>query len=113
MYSTNRKTILITSSKQKKGKSWIINNLAIAFAQANKKVILVDTDLRKENEKNEIFSVDKGEGLSDFIKEISNNKLENLEKSKNTLKKLNFQIYIYYKMEQYHLIHQNYYHLII
>lgn len=90
LYSTNRKTILITSSKQKEGKSWIINNLAIAFAQANKKVILVDTDLRKENEKNEIFSVDKGEGLSDFIKEISNNKLENLEKSKKYIKETKF-----------------------
>lgn len=90
LYSTNRKTILITSSKQKEGKSWIINNLAIAFAQANKKVILVDTDLRKENEKNEIFSVGKGEGLSDFIKEISNNKLENLEKSKKYIKETKF-----------------------
>ncbi len=90
LYATNRKTILITSSKQKEGKSWIINNLAIAFAQANKKVILVDTDLRKENEKNKIFSVDKGEGLSDFIKEISNNKLENLEKSKKYIKETKF-----------------------
>lgn len=90
LYATNRKTILITSSKQKEGKSWIINNLAIAFAQANKKVILVDTDLRKENEKNKIFDIEKGEGLSDFIKEISNNKLENLEKSKKYIKETKF-----------------------
>ena len=86
LYTTSRKTILITSSKPKEGKSWIINNLAIAFAQANKKVILVDTDLRKDNNRNEIFNVEKGEGLSDFIKEISDNKLENLSQSKKYIK---------------------------
>ena len=86
LYATNKKTILITSSRQKEGKSWIINNLAIAFAQADKKVILVDTDLRKENNTNEIFNVEKGEGLSDFIKEISDDRLENLKKSKKYIK---------------------------
>ena len=86
LYSTSRKTILITSCRQKEGKSWIINNLAVAFAQADKKVILVDTDLRKENNRNEIFNVEKGEGLSDFIKEISDDKLENLNKSKKYIK---------------------------
>lgn len=86
LYATNKKTILITSSRQKEGKSWIINNLAIAFAQADKKVILIDTDLRKENNTNEIFNVEKGEGLSDFIKEIDDDKLENLKKSKKYIK---------------------------
>lgn len=82
LYAKNKKTILITSPKQGEGKSWIANNMAVAFAQANKRVILVDTDLRNQCNKNEIFNVDKGEGLSDFIKEISDNKLENLEKAK-------------------------------
>ena len=50
----------------------------------------MDTDLRKENEKNKIFDIEKGEGLSDFIKEISNNKLENLEKSKKYIKETKF-----------------------
>ena len=86
LYSTNRKTILITSSRPKEGKSWIINNLAIAFAQANKKVILVDTDLRKANNTNEIFDVEKDEGLSDFIKEITDDELENLQKSREFIK---------------------------
>lgn len=86
LYSTKKKTILITSCRPKEGKSWIINNLAISFAQANKKVILVDTDLRKANNTNEILNVEKSEGLSDFIKEISDNKLENLKKSKNYIK---------------------------
>lgn len=85
-YTTHKKTILVTSSRPKEGKSWIVNNLAASFAQANKKVILVDTDLRKENNRNEIFDVEKGEGLSDFIKEISDNKLENLQISKRYIK---------------------------
>ena len=86
LYANNKKTILITSSRPNEGKSWIINNLAVAFAQTGKKVILVDTDLRKENNTNEIFNVEKGEGLSDFIKEISFDKLENLSKSKKYIK---------------------------
>ena len=86
LYANNKKTILITSSKPKEGKSWIINNLAVAFAQTGKKVILVDTDLRKENNTTQIFNVEKSEGLSDFIKEISFDKLENLSKSKKYIK---------------------------
>ena len=86
LYTNNKKTILITSSRPNEGKSWIINNLAVAFAQAGKNVILVDTDLRKENNRNEIFNVEKGEGLSDFIKEISDDKLENLAQSKKYIK---------------------------
>lgn len=82
LYSTKKKAILITSSRQKEGKSWIINNIAVTFAQTGKKVILVDTNLRKESDKNKIFNIEKKEGLSDFIKEITENKLENLEKSR-------------------------------
>lgn len=85
-YTTNKKTILVTSSRPQEGKSWIVNNLAVAFAQANKKVILVDTDLRKENNRNKIFDIEKGEGLSDFIKEIVDDKVENLQNSREYIK---------------------------
>lgn len=41
------KTIVLTSSQPSEGKSTIISNLAITFAQNNKKVLLIDCDLRK------------------------------------------------------------------
>lgn len=82
LYSTKKKTILITSSKEKEGKSWITNNIAVTFAQTGKSVILVDTNLRKESDKNKIFGTEHTEGLSDFIKEITDDKLKNLRKSK-------------------------------
>ena len=89
LYTTNKNSILFTSFGQHEGKSWVINNLSIAFAQANKKVILVDANLRAESEKIEKFKIKKGEGLSDFIKEITDNKLENLEKSKKYIQESN------------------------
>ena len=86
LYSTNKNAILVTSCKQDEGKTWVINNLAVTFAQTGKRVILVDANLREESNKNDIFEIDKGEGLSDFIKEISEDNLDNLQKSRNYIK---------------------------
>lgn len=46
-YSENLKTLLVTSSNPQEGKSVTAGNLAISFAQDNKKVILIDCDLRR------------------------------------------------------------------
>ena len=43
----NLKSILITSTMPGEGKSWVSANLATTFAQAGKKVILIDADMRK------------------------------------------------------------------
>ena len=41
------KTLLITSTFPGEGKSWVASNLAVTFAQAGNKVILIDADMRK------------------------------------------------------------------
>lgn len=41
------KTIVITSAEMAEGKSTVAGNIALSFAQGEKKVILVDCDLRK------------------------------------------------------------------
>lgn len=89
LYASNinkKKAILFTSAREKEGKSFIVNNIAVAFAQANKKVLIVDTNLRNSKGRSQIFENQTGEGLSDFIKEITENKLENLEKAKKYIK---------------------------
>ena len=86
LYSTRKNSILVTSCKEKEGKSWVINNLAVTFAQTGKRVILVDANLRQENNKNEIFNIEKCEGLSDFIREISEDQMENLDKARKYIK---------------------------
>ena len=89
LFSINKNAILFTSYNEQEGKSWVINNLAVAISQANKKVILVDANLRVESEKVNIFNINKDEGLSDFIKEITDDKLTNLKKAKRYIKETN------------------------
>ena len=60
------KTILITTSIPSEGKSFISSNLATAFAQNNKKVLIVDCDMRK-GRVNKIFKISNRIGLSNLL----------------------------------------------
>ena len=60
------KSILITSTTPGEGKSWVSSNLAVTFAQAGKRVILVDADMRKGRQYN-IFGVSPRPGLSNYL----------------------------------------------
>lgn len=63
-------SLLITSTSPSEGKSWVSSNLAVAFAQAGKKVILVDCDMRKGRQFS-IFGVSPTPGLSNYLSGIN------------------------------------------
>lgn len=60
------KSLLITSTVPGEGKSWIASNLAITFAQAGKRVALIDADMRK-GRIHSIFGVESVPGLSNYL----------------------------------------------
>lgn len=66
------RTILVTSTLPGEGKSWISSNLAVTFAQAGKRVILVDADMRK-GRVHKIFEIISRPGLSNYLSGISEN----------------------------------------
>ena len=69
--STNKKlkTLLITSTFPSEGKSWVASNLAVTFAQAGNKVILIDADMRKGRQYT-IFGASPRPGLSNYLSGI-------------------------------------------
>lgn len=70
------KTLLITSTSPGEGKSWVASNLAVTFAHAGKKVILIDADMRKGRQYT-IFEVSPRPGLSNYLSGIDSNSEEN------------------------------------
>ena len=72
--SKKLKTLLVTSTFPGEGKSWVTSNLAVTFAQAGKRVILIDADMRKGRQY-AIFGVSPRPGLSNLLAEydIDNN----------------------------------------
>lgn len=67
--NNNLKTILVTSSAPGEGKSWVSANLAITFAEANKKVLLIDADMRM-GKVARMFKVASTPGLSNYLSGI-------------------------------------------
>ena len=79
------KSILVTSSIPSEGKTTVALNLAGSFAQAEKKVLLLDCDLRKPRV-HAIFETQRFPGLSDYLfgnvkyeDIVRKTKLDNLE----------------------------------
>ena len=60
------KSLLITSTVPGEGKSWVVSNLAVTFAQAGKRVALIDADMRK-GRLYSIFGVEPRPGLSNYL----------------------------------------------
>lgn len=63
------KTLLVTSTMPGEGKSWVTANLAITFAQAGKKVVIIDADMRKGRQ-HVMFNIENRMGLSNFLSGI-------------------------------------------
>ncbi len=59
-------SILFTSSKSGEGKSFVSTNLAISLAQAGKKVILLEMDLRKPKVQ-QYLGIQKGLGITSYL----------------------------------------------
>ncbi len=63
----------ITSATESVGKSTVSSNLAVAYAQIDKKVLLIDADMRLPVQ-NEIFGYNKDSaGLSELLSDIARN----------------------------------------
>ena len=60
------KSIMITSSETKEGKSITAANLSIVLAKNNKKVVLIDADMRKPAV-HRIFSLENSTGLTNYF----------------------------------------------
>ena len=68
LVNEDSKVILLTSPEPGDGKSFVSANLATAFTQENKKVLLIDGDLRKGRQ-HRLFKIenDKSKGYSNLI----------------------------------------------
>ena len=73
--SKKLKVLQITSTFPGEGKSWVASNLAVTFAQAGKKVILIDADMRKGGQY-AIFGVSPRPGLSNYLSGVTDNENE-------------------------------------
>jgi len=60
------KSILFTSPLAREGKSTTVSNLGVALAEASKRVIIIDTDLRKPKQ-NRFFGLEGGPGLTRYL----------------------------------------------
>lgn len=83
--TSNKKIFAVSSANPSEGKSTSIANIAIAFAQMENKVLLIDADMRK-SVIHKMFSIDNKSGLSTVIGQMTTfddtvrkNVIENLD----------------------------------
>ena len=73
------RTMLVTSSVPGEGKSFISSNLAVSFAQNNKRVLIIDADMRK-GRLHKIFKLANTKGYSNLL-------IDNIENFGDYIKK--------------------------
>jgi succinoglycan biosynthesis transport protein ExoP len=60
------RTILVTSALPREGKTTVAGNLAVAFAQAGRRTMLIDADFRRPDV-NRVFAIEEPEGLTTLL----------------------------------------------
>lgn len=80
-FDVKLKTILVTSSESNAGKSTICSNMALCFAENDKKVLLIDCDLRNPSI-HRLFNISNSYGLSDVL--VDSKKLDEVVRSYNS-----------------------------
>ena len=83
--SKETKTILFTSCSPKEGKSWIATNVATSFAEIDKRVLLIDGDMRS-GKISKIFKLDNVDGLSNYLYYMTGNVKKDVELAKTFIK---------------------------
>ncbi|XEC96225.1 CpsD/CapB family tyrosine-protein kinase [Paenibacillus tarimensis] len=63
---SNVQTVMFTSTRMTEGKSVTTANIAVTYAQAGKKVLLIDADMRRSTQ-HQIFGVPNRSGLSSVL----------------------------------------------
>lgn len=61
-------SLLVTSTMPGEGKTWVTSNLGIVFAQSDKRVVIIDSDMRKGRLHN-VFETKLFPGLSNYLAE--------------------------------------------
>ena len=74
-------TLLVTSAAPDEGKSTTVANLAVVLAQTNKRVILVDADMRHPS-LHEYFGVDGRAGLVNYLQGVADDPKPLLQETK-------------------------------
>ena len=87
--NNNLKNILVLSSFSSEGKSYITANLAMSFAKTNRRVIIIDADMRKGRQ-HKIFNVRNSRGLSNCLANIAEMDSTNINQIAKYVKNTNF-----------------------
>ena len=71
----DKKVMLVTSPEKEVGKSYVVANMAISFAEIGKKVLIIDASL-ENGRQDKIFNVPNNLGLSNYLSNIDSNGVE-------------------------------------
>ena len=67
---SKKKVMLVTSTVPGEGKSYVSANLAVAFAQLDKRVLIIDADMRKGRQHN-MFNLKSRPGISNYLSGVT------------------------------------------